>query len=81
MKIVNGVPYLPQIRHRIEEYTASPDHDLTFRHLRDELTDLAAPDNDGQVVGCVAYHRCGFAEIPSYYHNPIPCVTYRKLEL
>lgn len=69
MTIVNGAPYLPQIRELIIAYTDSLQRDLTFQNLRGELDDLAARytpphgdilaalDDGGQVVGCVAYHR------------------------
>lgn len=68
MKIVDGKPYIDQIKGLIEEYTKRLGRDLTFQNLEEELADPAkkytAPEGellvafDGdKVVGMVAYHR------------------------
>lgn len=68
MKIVDGKPYIDQIKGLIEEYTKRLGRDLTFQNLEEELADPAkkytAPEGellvafDGDmVVGMVAYHR------------------------
>ena len=67
-KIVDGKPYIDQIKGLIEEYTKRLGRDLTFQNLEEELADPAkkytAPEGellvafDGDtVVGMVAYHR------------------------
>ena len=68
MKIVDGKPYIDQIKGLIEEYTKRLGRDLTFQNLEEELADPAkkytAPEGellvafDGDtVVGMVSYHR------------------------
>ncbi|AKN33811.1 GNAT family acetyltransferase [Clostridium carboxidivorans P7] len=91
MKIVDGRIYLPEIKGLIVEYTKSLNRDLTFQHLKEELNDLeakytkpngevlAAISDEGNVVGCVAFHkhtnkRC---EMKRLYVKP----NYRKLEI
>lgn len=37
MKILDGRPYIPQIRKLIEEYTSWLGRDLTFQNLEEEL--------------------------------------------
>ena len=70
MDIVDGIPYLPQVKALIRAYTDSLGQDLSFQHLEEELQDLtvkyappqgkllAAVEN-GTVLGCVAYTRHG----------------------
>lgn len=67
--IRDGAPYLDQIKTLIAEYAKSLDRDLSFQGFDAELSDLSAkylPPNgrilaavseDGEAVGCVAYHR------------------------
>ncbi|MDE5578277.1 MAG: GNAT family N-acetyltransferase [Oscillospiraceae bacterium] len=68
MAIVDGEPYLDQIKTLITEYAQSLNRDLSFQGFEEELSDLGAkylpPNgrllaalNGGEVVGCVAYHR------------------------
>ena len=68
MKIVDGTPYIDQIKGLIGEYTKRLGRDLTFQNLEEELADLAkkytAPEgellaalDEDTVVGMVAYHR------------------------
>lgn len=68
MKIVDGKPYIDQIKGLIKEYTRRLGRDLSFQNLEEELEDptkkytapegelLAALEGD-TVVGMVAYHR------------------------
>lgn len=68
MEIVNGAPYLKEVRHMITEYTNRLGRDLSFQNLDTELADVAdkylpphgnllvAKDGE-QVVGMVAYHQ------------------------
>lgn len=68
MKIVDGTPYIDQIKGLIGKYTKRLGRDLTFQNLEEELADLAkkytAPEgellaalDEDTVVGMVAYHR------------------------
>lgn len=69
MVIVDGSDYLEEIKELIIEYTQMLDRDLSFQGLAHELNDLskkylppqgrilAALNNEGEVVGCVAYHN------------------------
>lgn len=41
MKIVDGKPYIDQIKGLIEEYTKRLGRDLTFQNLEEELADPA----------------------------------------
>ena len=83
MRIVDGKPYLDQVKKLIIEYTNRIGRDLSFQHLDEELADLAgkytAPEGDllvavedGTVYGIIAYHRrsdrCG--EIKRLYVSP-----------
>ncbi len=67
--IMDGEPYLDQIKTLIAEYAKSLDRDLSFQGLNEELADLSAkylPPNgrilaavteESSVIGCVAYRR------------------------
>ena len=69
MEIVDGKPYIDQIKNLIIEYTKKLGRDLTFQNIDDELEDLAqkytepegellaAIDAGGNVGGIIAYHR------------------------
>lgn len=68
MDIVDGVPYVDQLRQRLEEYVTRLGRDLAFQDIDEELADPAtkyAPPNGellvavegGTVWGMVAYHR------------------------
>ncbi|MDE6747009.1 MAG: GNAT family N-acetyltransferase [Oscillospiraceae bacterium] len=68
MTIADGEPYLDQIKTLITEYAQSLNRDLSFQGFEEELSDLGVkylPPNgrllaalkDGEVVGCVAYHK------------------------
>lgn len=57
--VMDGEPYLDQIKTLISEYAKSLDRDLSFQGLSGELADLSAkylPPN-GSVIGCAAYRR------------------------
>lgn len=86
MKIVNGIDYIEQVKSKIIEYTTRLGRDLSFQNLDKELSNpaikytppqgelLVALDDNGQVVGMVAYHkhtneRC---EMKRLYVSP-PC--------
>nr|WP_297171137.1 GNAT family N-acetyltransferase [uncultured Agathobaculum sp.] len=91
MDITDGKPYLTQIRRLIEEYAGSLGRDLSFQSLSAELADLsaryterageiiAAVTEQGEAVGCVAYHRHSDTrcEMKRLYVKP----AYRKLHL
>ncbi len=69
MRIVQGTPYVSEVKKLIKAYTDSLKCDLGFQSLADELASfpkkyiapegslLAALDDHGKVIGCVAYHR------------------------
>lgn len=68
MKILDGRPYIPQIRKLIEEYTSWLGRDLTFQNLEEELRDPAkkytppqgevlVAEEAGRIIGMIAYHR------------------------
>ena len=90
MEIVDGIPYLPQVKALIRAYTDSLGKDLSFQHLEEELQDLtvkyAPPQGkllcaveDGTVLGCVAYtrHSDDRCEMKRLYVDP----TCRGLHL
>ncbi len=68
-RIKDGTGYLDEIRQLIIEYTAFLGRDLSFQDLEGEMKDLAAKysgsqgeilaavNRQGEVGGCVAYHR------------------------
>ncbi len=69
VKIVEGSPYIEEIKLLITEYTKFLNRDLAFQHLQGELADLkikytkpngelfAAVVETGEVAGCVAFYR------------------------
>ena len=68
MRIIDGKPYIDQVRELLDEYTTGLGRDLTFQSIEDELTDpadkytppsgkLLVACEDGVVLGMVAYHR------------------------
>lgn len=68
MKIVDGKPYIQQIKELIIEYTKRLGRDLSFQNLDDELKDPAkkytAPEGEllvavegEDVLGMIAYHK------------------------
>lgn len=68
MEIIDGKPYIDQVRHRILEYTTALGRDLSFQDIENELADPAEkytpPAGEilvayeaGTVWGIVAYHR------------------------
>lgn len=69
MKITDGTPYVNEVKGLITEYYRSLERDLTFQDIYTELADLPAkyspPEgrllcaltNEGEVIGCIAYHR------------------------
>ncbi len=77
--ITDGAHCLEQIKTLITEYARNLDRDLSFQDFDEELADLSAkylPPNgrilaavteDGNVIGCVAYHK----------HNPERCEMKR----
>ena len=90
MQIVNGNQYLEEIKDLILDYVKSLNQDLTFQNFDDEIGDLAAKylpphgeilaaiDDEGQVFGCVAYHRHSDTrcEVKRLYVKP----EYRELK-
>ena len=91
MKIVDGTPYLQEVKELIIEYTESLHMDLSFQHLTDELDHLerryvypygrikVAFADDGTLAGCVCYHRYDDrrCEMKRLYVKP----CYRGLQL
>ena len=69
MEIVDGKPYIDQVKSLIIEYTNRLGRDLTFQNIEDELEDLArkytppegellvAIDTGGNAGGMIAYHH------------------------
>lgn len=68
MKIVDGKPYIQQIKELIIEYTKWLGRNLSFQNLDDELKDPAkkytSPEGEllvavegGDVLGMIAYHK------------------------
>ena len=68
IEIVDGAAHLDEVKRLVIEYTKFLGRDLSFQHLDDELNDLSAkytpPEGkllcarlDGEIIGCVAYHR------------------------
>lgn len=68
MKIVDGKPYIQQIKELIIEYTKRLGRDLSFQNLDDELKDPAkkytSPEGEllvavegEDVLGMIAYHK------------------------
>ena len=69
MEIVDGKPYIDQVKNLIIEYTKKLKRDLAFQNIDDELKNLAlkytepegkllvAIDDNGNVGGMIAYHR------------------------
>ena len=83
MVIVDGKPYIEQVRNRILEYTTALGRDLSFQDIEDELSDPAGKYTppageilvayeDGTVWGMVAYHRHSEerCEMKRLYVNP-----------
>lgn len=84
MKIVDGAPYLEEVKELIREYTEWFGRSLAFQNLEEELSDLpgkylpphgqllVAVDDAGTVCGCVAYHRLDqtTAEMKRLYVTP-----------
>ena len=69
MRIVDGIDYIDQVKQLIAEYTKRLGRDLSFQDIESELKDpskkytapeselLAAVDDNGHVMGMVAYHK------------------------
>ena len=68
MRILDGKDYIDEVKSLIIEYTTRLGRDLSFQNLSEELDDPAfkytAPqgelliaENDGIILGMVAYHR------------------------
>ncbi|MBQ1536156.1 MAG: GNAT family N-acetyltransferase, partial [Ruminococcus sp.] len=69
MRIVSGEGYTKEITELIGEYNKSLGRDLSFQGFDEEIKDpavkysypegrlLCAVNDDGTVIGCVAYHR------------------------
>ena len=84
MELVDGAPYVEDVKGLIREYTEWFGRDLAFQGLDDELEHIGekylppagrlvvAVDEGGDVVGCVAYHRLdeGIAEMKRLYVTP-----------
>ena len=79
IRIVDGKPYLDQVKELIQEYTKWLGRDLSFQNLDKELADigekytmpngelLVVVDDNGVVLGMVAY----------YQHSDISCEMKR----
>lgn len=80
MKIVDGRPYIDQIKGLIKEYTKRLGRELTFQNLEEELADPAkkytAPEGELLVALEAGFHEC-----EPYYDNPMEDVIYFKKEL
>ena len=84
MKLVDGAPYVEEVKELIREYVEWLGRDLSFQALDDELNNIEAKylppggnlvvalDNSGVVCGCVAYHRLddATAEMKRLYVTP-----------
>lgn len=84
MELVDGAPYLEEVKGLIREYTEWFGRDLAFQGLDDELEHVGekylppegrlvvAVDESGAVCGCVAYHRLDerTAEMKRLYVRP-----------
>lgn len=68
MEIVDGKPYLNQVKNLITEYMQHLNRDLTFQNIADEIEDpskkYTAPEGEllvavegAEVLGMVAYHK------------------------
>lgn len=69
LELVDGAPYVEDVKALIREYTEWFGRDLAFQNLDDELVHIegkylppegrliVAIDDSGSVCGCVAYHR------------------------
>lgn len=88
MKVVAGNKYVREVKKLIEVYTTSIGRNLDFQNLDKELQDfpskysypkgklLAAINDDGKVIGCVAYTKLSDTrcEMKRLYVKP----EYRK---
>ena len=84
MQIVDGRPYLDEVRELIVEYVTWFGRDMAFQGLDEELANieakycppagqlLAAVTDEGDVVGCIAYHALDqqTAEMKRLYVKP-----------
>ena len=84
MELVDGAPYVENVKGLIREYTEWFGRDLSFQALDDELDHIedkylppegrlvVALDDAGTVCGCVAYHRLddSTAEMKRLYVTP-----------
>ena len=84
MELVDGTPYITEVKELIREYTEWFGRDLSFQALDDELDHIedkylppegrlvVALDDAGAVCGCVAYHRldASTAEMKRLYVRP-----------
>ena len=84
MELVDGAPYLEEVKGLIREYTEWLGRDLAFQGLESELEHVGekylppegrlvvAVDERGAVCGCVAYHRLDAttAEMKRLYVKP-----------
>ena len=69
IKIVDGKPYLAQVKELILEYIRWLGRDLSFQNLDKELAAIHL------------YKKHGFTECEPYYHNPMDDVIYMSKEL
>lgn len=79
VKIVNGEPHIDEIELLLKEYLSALGRDLSFQNVAMEFYDLkskyvppngrliCAQTDDGDVIGCVAYHK----------HNDVRCEVKR----
>ena len=84
MELVDGAPYIEDVKGLVREYTEWFGRDLSFQSLDDELNHIedkylppegrlvVAIDDNGVVCGCVAYHKFdkNTAEMKRLYVRP-----------
>lgn len=84
MELVDGAPYVKEVKGLIREYVEWFGRDLSFQSLEDELDHIEAKylppqgrlvvalDDSGAAIGCVAYHRLddATAEMKRLYVTP-----------
>lgn len=93
IKIIDGKPYLDQVKELIQEYTQWFKCDLSFQNLDKKLADVAekytAPNGELMVLDTIEllqaaihlYKKHGFVECEPYYYNPMNDVIYISKEL
>ena len=82
IKIIDGKPYLDQVKELIQEYTQWLDRDLSFQNLDKELADIAekytAPN--GELLVAIDEKEIVLGMV-AYYQNPMNDVIYMSKNL